>query len=113
MEQGQFGAGPGKGGGVPGFQGQVVGAGMSGVRLVGALGRDQTYVSAGNPTHREGSGRRRGGRGKLLVPRAGVGSGGNSKIIQRILVGLVCLVGLERRLLALLRWVSCQYWCGA
>ena len=27
------------------------------VRMVGALGRDQTYVSAGNPTHRKGSGR--------------------------------------------------------
>ena len=35
----------------PGFQGQGVGAGMSGVRLVGALGRDQAYVSAWNPTH--------------------------------------------------------------
>ena len=30
-----------------GFHGQGVGCGMSGVRLVGALGRDQTYVSTG------------------------------------------------------------------
>ena len=30
-----------------GFHGLGVGAGMSGVRLVGALGRDQTYVSTG------------------------------------------------------------------
>ena len=35
---------------------------MSGVRLVGALGRDQTFVSAGNPTHRRGNGRRGNGR---------------------------------------------------
>ena len=41
-----FGVGPGKG---VGLQGQGVGAGMNGVRLVGALGRGQTYVSAGNP----------------------------------------------------------------
>ena len=34
-----------------GFQGQGgVGAGMSVVRLLGALGRDQTYVPGGNPT---------------------------------------------------------------
>ena len=64
------------GGGVPGFQGQGVGAGMSGVRLVGALGRDQTYVSAENPTHRKGSDRRGGGReGPVLG--ASVGPGGN------------------------------------
>ena len=31
-------------------QGQRVGAGTSGVRLVGALGRDETFVSTGNPT---------------------------------------------------------------
>ena len=42
-------AGQGKGGGMAGFHGQGVGGGMSGVRLVGALGRDQTYVSTGNP----------------------------------------------------------------
>ena len=41
---------------------------MSGVRLVGALGRDQAYVSAESPTHRKGSGRRGGGwRGWCLV----------------------------------------------
>ena len=45
MEWGRvfFGVGPSKG---VGLQGQGVGAGMSGVRLVGALGRDETYVSA-------------------------------------------------------------------
>ena len=47
---------------MPGLQGQGVGAGMSGVRLIGALGRDQTCLSAGNSTHRQGNGRRRNGR---------------------------------------------------
>ena len=61
---------------MPGFQGQGVGSGMSAARLVGALDRDQTYVSAGNPTHTTGGGRRGGGR-EGLVPGAGVGSGGN------------------------------------
>ena len=46
------------------------GAGMSGVRLVGVLGRDQAHVSAGNPTHRKGGGRRGGGR-EEPVPGAG------------------------------------------
>ena len=50
--------GQGKGGGMTGFHGQGVGAGMSGVRLVGALGRDQTYVSTGNPSYRKGNGSR-------------------------------------------------------
>ena len=76
MGQGHFGAGPGKSGGVPGFQGQGVGAGMSGVTLVGALGRDQIHVSAENPTHRKGNGRRGGGReGPVLG--AGLGAGRN------------------------------------
>ena len=57
--QGVIGVGPGKG---AGLQGQGVGAGMSGVKLAGALGRDQTYVSAGNRTHRRGNGRRGNGR---------------------------------------------------
>ena len=61
---------------MPGFQDRGVGAGMSGVRLVGALGRDQTCVSAGIPTHRKGSGRREGGR-EGLVPGARVDSGEN------------------------------------
>ena len=58
---------------MPGLQGQGVGAGMSGVRLVGALGRDQTYVSAGNPTHRKGTGRRGAGREgpELALQRTG------------------------------------------
>ena len=43
VEQGLSVVGRGK---CVGPQGQGVGAGMSGVRLVGALGRDQTYVSA-------------------------------------------------------------------
>ena len=48
------------------------------VRLVGALGRDQTYVSTGNPSYRKSSGRRGGAR-EGAVPGAGVGpgSGGN------------------------------------
>ena len=50
--------GQGKGGGMTGFHGQGVGAGMSGVRLVGAIGRDQTYVSTGNPSYRKGNGSR-------------------------------------------------------
>ena len=68
----------GKGGGMAGFHGQGVGAGMSGVRLVGALSRDQTYVSTGNPSYRKGNGRRGGAR-EGAVPGAGVGlgSGGN------------------------------------
>ena len=44
--KGFLGVGPGKGARpVPGLQGD--GSGMSGVRLVGVLGRDQTYVSTG------------------------------------------------------------------
>ena len=69
--KGFCGVGLGKG---VGLQGQGVGAGMSGVRLVGALGRDQTYVSAGNPTHRRGNGRRGNGR-EEPVPGARVGNG--------------------------------------
>ena len=70
--------GQGKGGGMAGFHGQGVGGGMSGVRFVGALGRDQTYVSTGNPSYRKGNGRRGGAR-EGAVPGAGVGpgSGGN------------------------------------
>ena len=39
------------------------------MRLVGALGRDQTYVSAGNPTHRKGNGGQKGtvGRDQCLM----------------------------------------------
>ena len=61
-----------------GFHGPGAGAGMSGVRLVGALGRDQTYVSPGNPSYRKNNGRRGGAR-EGGVPGAGVGpgSGGN------------------------------------
>ena len=75
---GQVHAGQGKGGGMAGFHGPGVGAGMSGVRLVGALGRDQTYVSPGNPSYRKNNGRRGGAR-EGAVPGAGVGpgSGGN------------------------------------
>ena len=77
MEQGNFGDGQGNGGmvrtGVPSFQGQGgVGAGMSGTRLVGALGRDQTYVPTVNRTQRKGNG----GCGSVRegpVPGAGVG----------------------------------------
>ena len=68
---------------MPGLQGQGVGAGMSGVRLVGALGRDQTHVSAGNPTHRPGTGRRGAGReGSVLG--AGVGPGVNRVRFQEV-----------------------------
>ena len=60
--------GQGKGGGVAGFHGQGVRGGMSGVRLVGALGRDQTKVSTGNPSYRKGNGRTAGAReGRRLV----------------------------------------------
>ena len=77
MEQGHFGAGLGKGGGMPGLQGQGVGAGMSGVRLVGALGRDQTCISTGNPTHRKGNGKRGViGRGQCLVRELELGEKG-------------------------------------
>ena len=44
------------------------------MRLVGALGRDQTYVSTGNPTHRKGNGRRGGGR-EQEIPEDTCGSG--------------------------------------
>ena len=60
-----------------------VGAGMGGVRLVGALGRDLTYVSAGNPTHRKGNGGRGSGR-EEPVPGAGVGPGGNKVRFQEV-----------------------------
>ena len=46
-------------------KGSGVGGGMSGVRLVGALGRDQTYVSTGNPSYRKGNGRRGGARDRV------------------------------------------------
>ena len=49
-----------------------LGAGMSGVRLVGALGRDQTYVLTGNPSYRKCNGRRGAAR-EAAVPGAGVG----------------------------------------
>ena len=55
---------------------------MSSVRLVGALGRDQTYVS-GNPTHRKGNGRRGNGR-EGSVPGAGVGNGRNRVRFQEV-----------------------------
>ena len=59
-----------------GFHGQGVGSGMSGVRLVGALGRDQTYVSTGNPSYRKGNGRRGVAReGAVLGAGVGAGSG--------------------------------------
>ena len=67
-------AGQGKRGGMAGFHGQGVGAGTSGVRLVGALGWDQTYVSTGNPSYRKSNGRRGGAR-EGAVPGAGVGPG--------------------------------------
>ena len=63
-----------------GFHGPGVGAGMSGVRLVGALGRDQTYVSPGNLSYRKNNGRRGGAR-EGGVPCAGVGPGsGGSRV---------------------------------
>ena len=68
---------------MPDLQGQGFGAGMSGVRLVGALGRDQTYVSAGNKTQWKGNGRRGGGR-EGPVPCAGVGAGRNRVRSQEI-----------------------------
>ena len=53
------------------------------MRLVGALGRDQTYVSAGNPTHKKGNGRRGNGwEGPVLG--AGVGSGRNRVRFQEV-----------------------------
>ena len=59
---------------------------MSGVRLVGALGRDQTYVSTGNPSYRKNNGMRGGAR-EGAVPGAGVGpgSGGNRVRFQEVL----------------------------
>ena len=59
---------------------------MSGVRLVGALGGDQTYVSTGNPSYRKNNGRRGGAR-EGAVPGAGVGpgSGGGRVKFQEIL----------------------------
>ena len=69
--------------------GSGVGAGMSGVKLVGALGRDQTYVSAGNPTHRKGNGRRGNVRdtavGRVGVEAAGTAPKGQGKT-QRDLI---------------------------
>ena len=52
-----------------GFHGQGVGGGMSGVRLVGALGRDQTYVSTRNPsrTGKAMVGEEEPARGRCLV----------------------------------------------
>ena len=51
---------------------------MSGVRLVGALGRDQTYGSTGNPSYRKNNGRRGGAReGAVPGARVAPGSGGD------------------------------------
>ena len=63
-----------------GFHGQGVGAGMSVVRLVGALGRDQTYVSTGHPSYRKNNGRR--GAREGAVPGAGVGPGSGSSRVR-------------------------------
>ena len=57
---------------------------MSGVRLVCALGRDQTYVSTGNPSYRKGNGRRGGAR-EGAVPGAGVGPGSGGNRFQEVL----------------------------
>ena len=76
MGQGLFRAGPGKGGGMPGLEGQGVGAGMGGVRLVGALRRDQTYVSTENPTHRKGNGERGAGGASAWCGRGKQGGAG-------------------------------------
>ena len=75
---GQAHAGQSKVGGIASFHSPGVGCGMSGIRLVGALGRNQTYVSPGNPSYRKNNGRRGGAR-EGGVPGAGVGpgSGGN------------------------------------
>ena len=56
-------------------------------------------MSAGNPTHRKGSGMREGGR-EGLVPGAGVGSGGNRVRFQENLedisgAGVLGEVGAE------------------
>ena len=62
------------------------GCGMSADRLVGALGRDQTYVSTGHLSYRKGNGRRGGAR-EGAVPGAGVGPGfgGNRVRFQEML----------------------------
>ena len=85
--------GEGKGGGVAGFQGQGGGGGMSGVRFVGAFGRDQTYVSTGNPTYRKGNGRRGGAReGPVLGAGVGPCSGGGRVNFQEIWKRMVYLL---------------------
>ena len=58
-----------------------VGARMSGVRLFGALGRDQTCVSTGNHSYRKNNGRRGGAR-EGAVPGAGVGPGSGSSRVR-------------------------------
>ena len=59
---------------------------MSDVRLVGALGRDQTYVSPGNPSHRKNNGRRGGAREEVVLGAGvGPGSGGNRVRFQGVL----------------------------
>ena len=81
MGQGNPGGFPGKGGGfvggVPGQaagffgQGNVANA-MGGTRIVGPTGRDQAYVSRGEPTYRKGGGSKGGGKGDVDTG-AGVG----------------------------------------
>ena len=73
-------AGQGKGDGMAGFHGQGVGGGMSGVLLVGALGRDLTCVSTGNPSYRKGA-REGAVPGTVLGP----GSGGHRVRFQEVL----------------------------
>ena len=91
--------GQGKGGGVAGFHGQGVGGGMSGVRLVGALGRDQTYVSI--HTGKAMVGEEEPVRGRCLVQRlvlALEGLGGGSKRCWKRMVYLRTKVELGWRL---------------
>ena len=59
------------------FQGQGgVGVGMSGMRLLGARGRNRSYVLGENPTHERAT-EARGGARKGPVPGAGVGNAGS------------------------------------
>ena len=82
--------------------------GMSGVRF----GRDQTYVSIGNPSYRKGNGRRGGDReGAVLGAGVGPGSGGNKVRFQEMLEKdgvLANKVVLGWRLLMLHRWVRAR-----
>ena len=76
----QGGQGSGEQGNEPGKRGMYqggVGTGMGGIRVYGSNGRDQTYVSGSDPTHRKKPQGGNGNKNKAVrVPGGGIGTFG-------------------------------------